>query len=137
MDEPTNFLDVQGLNWLEEWFRQFPRRADCGVPRQAFPGPRRQPHRRNRELSHSMNIRATTPNTSGKSRCASKPSNGNSNTRKRCLIYEAEAIADRREALKNPARALKRRLANIKKQAQPRPMDKIITNIYQRLHVPD
>ena len=23
MDEPTNFLDVEGLAWLEEWFRNF------------------------------------------------------------------------------------------------------------------
>jgi ATP-binding cassette subfamily F protein 3 len=53
------------------------------------------------------------------------------------LIYEAEAIADRREAMRNPNRALKRRLANIKKQTAPRPVDKIITNIYRRLHVPN
>jgi len=53
------------------------------------------------------------------------------------LAYEAEAIVDRQEALKNPSRALKRRLANIKKQGAPRPVDIIITNIYQRLHVPN
>jgi sulfate-transporting ATPase len=51
------------------------------------------------------------------------------------LALEAEAISDREEAARNPSRALKRRLANIKKQAQPRAVDKIITNIYERLYV--
>ena len=23
MDEPTNFLDVEGLAWLEAWFQKF------------------------------------------------------------------------------------------------------------------
>jgi ATP-binding cassette subfamily F protein 3 len=53
------------------------------------------------------------------------------------LAYEAEAIQDRREAARNPSRALKRRLANVKKRAEPRPVDRIITDIYRNLHVPN
>ena len=53
------------------------------------------------------------------------------------LALEAEAISDRQEALRDPGRALKRKLANIKKQAKPRLVDKIITGVYERLHVPN
>ena len=52
------------------------------------------------------------------------------------LALEAEAISDREEAARDPSRALKRRLANIKKQVKPRLVDKIITGVYDRLYVP-
>ncbi len=52
------------------------------------------------------------------------------------LALEAEAISDRRDALRNPSQALKRRLANIKKEIKPRVVDKIITDIYANLVVP-
>jgi hypothetical protein len=52
------------------------------------------------------------------------------------LAFEAEAIYDRQEALKNPTQALKRRLSNIKKNIQPRLVDKIITDLYDKLYVP-
>jgi ATPase subunit of ABC transporter with duplicated ATPase domains len=51
------------------------------------------------------------------------------------LAFEAEEIADRREAARDPSLALKRRLATIKKKAAPRPIDKIVTDIYQGLVV--
>jgi ATP-binding cassette subfamily F protein 3 len=51
------------------------------------------------------------------------------------LVYEAEAIADRREAARNPNEALRRRLANIKKKVEPKPVDRIVTGIYDRLQV--
>ena len=49
------------------------------------------------------------------------------------LALEAEAISDRDEARRNPSQALKRRLADIKKNVQPRAVDKIITDLYQKL----
>jgi ATP-binding cassette subfamily F protein 3 len=52
------------------------------------------------------------------------------------LAFEAEAIHDRQEALKNPTQALKRRLSNIKKNIQPRLVDKIITDLYDKLYIP-
>ena len=51
------------------------------------------------------------------------------------LAFKAEAIADRREAAADPSRALKRRLASIKRQVEPRPIDTIVTGIYQGLRV--
>jgi ATP-binding cassette subfamily F protein 3 len=52
------------------------------------------------------------------------------------LALESEAISDRQEAIRNPSQALKRKLASIKKNVQPRLVDKIITDLYQQLYVP-
>src|SRR5205823_8457358 len=51
------------------------------------------------------------------------------------LVYEAEAIDDRKQAAKAPTEWLRRKLANIKKSVQPPPMERIITGIYQNLRV--
>ncbi|MEQ7010290.1 ATP-binding cassette domain-containing protein [Actinopolymorpha sp. B17G11] len=51
------------------------------------------------------------------------------------LAYEQEAIADRREAARNPTPHLRRRLANIRKDATPRRVDNVITSIYDNLYV--
>jgi ATPase subunit of ABC transporter with duplicated ATPase domains len=135
MDEPTNYLDIEGLAWLEEWLttfrgalivvshdRHFLNRVANRVVEienyhlQEYPGNftqyvRTKPLRLKtleRQFEHEEEL----------------------------LALEAEAITDREEALKNPARALKRRLADIRKNVQPRAVDKIITDLYRGLHVP-
>jgi ATP-binding cassette subfamily F protein 3 len=52
------------------------------------------------------------------------------------LAYEAESIANRREDARDPSHALRRRLANIKKNTEPRPVDTIVTALYSLLNVP-
>jgi ATP-binding cassette subfamily F protein 3 len=134
MDEPTNYLDVDGLAWLEEWFQKL-RGAllvvshdrhflDAVVTRiveienyalQVYEGNyaqyvREKPMRLKtleRQFVHEEEL----------------------------LAFEAEAITDRREAARNPSRALERRLAAIKRSAAPRPVDKVITGLYRGLHV--
>ncbi len=135
MDEPTNFLDIEGLRWLEEWLvswrgalvvvshdRQFLDRVVNRIVEienyhfQEYAGGfthyiREKPMRLKsleRQFEHEEEL----------------------------LAYEAEAIQDRREAAKDPSRALKRKLANIKKQAVPRPVDRIVTGLYRDLYVP-
>lgn len=134
MDEPTNFLDIEGLDWLEEWFakhhgalivvshdRHFLDRVVNRVVEvenyhlQEYSGGfadyvREKPFRLKtleRQFQHEEEL----------------------------LAYEAEAIADRREAAKNPSQALQRKLADIKKEVQPRPVDRIVTGIYEGLQV--
>jgi ATP-binding cassette subfamily F protein 3 len=135
MDEPTNFLDVAGLAWLEDWFHDFTggllvvshdrqfldRVANRIVEVENY-------HLQFYEGDYTHYVRE-------------KPMRLKSLERQyqyeaELLVYEAEAIADREEAAKNPGKALKRKLANIKKDVQPRPVDRIITNVYERLHVP-
>ncbi|HEY3291303.1 MAG TPA: ABC-F family ATP-binding cassette domain-containing protein [Anaerolineae bacterium] len=136
MDEPTNFLDIEGVAWLEQWFTNLGARAamiivshdrsflDNVITRivevenyslQEYPGDFttyiREKARRYKTLEHQFEHE------------------------EELLIFESEAIADRREALKNPKEALKRRLANVKKKVEPKPVDRIVTSIYDRLRV--
>jgi ATPase subunit of ABC transporter with duplicated ATPase domains len=136
MDEPTNFLDVQGLSWLEEWFRQF-RGALMVVSHDRHFLDRVATRIVEIENYHFYEYQGNYTQYIREKPMRMKSIERQFEHEEALLVYEAEAIADRIEAEKNPSRALKRRLANIKKQAQPRPMDRIITNIYQRLYVPN
>ena len=133
LDEPTNYLDVDGLAWLEQWIAKFAGAVvlvshdrhflDRTAQRiveienfhlQEYPGGFsdyiREKKRRFRTLQRQFKYE------------------------EELLAFESEAILDRQEAAKNPSRALKRKLANIKKRAAPRPAEKIITKIYENFH---
>ncbi|MDY0944719.1 ABC-F family ATP-binding cassette domain-containing protein [Frigoribacterium sp. CFBP9039] len=143
LDEPTNFLDVAGVEWLEQWFRDFRGAAivvshdrrflDQVVTRivevenfhlHEYPGDfgeyvvQKQFRLKNLEqqFAHESEL----------------------------LAFESEGISDRREAAKAAKNAksggaggLTKDLAKIKKQRTPRPVDQIITEIYGGLHVKD
>jgi len=134
LDEPTNFLDVAGLLWLERWVRTL--RGSLIV------------------VSHDRNFLDNVVNRIVEVehyQFQEYPGNFTDYVREKrlrfktlerqfkyeeeLLAYEAEAIADRREAAKDPSLALKRRLATIKRKAEPKPVDKIITDIYEGLVV--
>jgi len=135
MDEPTNFLDVDGLTWLEAWFNDFSG-ALIVISH-------------DRDLLNRVVTRIVEIENYHFQEYAGdytyyvqeKPLRIKSLTRQfeheeTLLVYEAQAIADRKEAARNPTRALQRKMANIRKQVTPRPVDKIITGIYGRLYVP-
>jgi ATPase subunit of ABC transporter with duplicated ATPase domains len=133
MDEPTNFLDLAGLTWLEGWFNKLPgalivvshdrhfldqvatRVVEVENHRlQEYEGGFSEyvleKQRRFKTLEHQFEHEEAL------------------------LAHEALAIEKRQRA---GNRALKRRMANIKKRKVPRPVDKIITGIYQGLSVPN
>jgi ATPase subunit of ABC transporter with duplicated ATPase domains len=136
MDEPTNFLDVEGLAWLEGWFHDF-----AG----ALIVVSHDRHFLNRVVTRIVeieNYHFQEYYGDYTHYVREKPMRIKSLERQYeheevLLAYESEAIADRQEAAKNPDRALKRRLTGIKKSANPRPVDKIITDVYDRLYVPN
>ena len=132
MDEPTNYLDVEGLAWLEGWFQKFHGALllishdrhflDNVVTRlveienyhfQDYPG------------GYSYYVREKSQRLKTLERQFLHE--------EELLVYEAESIADRREAAKNPTRALQRKLANLKQEVEPRPVDRIVTGIYENL----
>ena len=135
MDEPTNYLDIVGLTWLEEWFNAF---------RGALILVSHDRHFIDRVVNRVVEIenyhlQEYVGNLTDYIR--EKPLRIKSLERQfeheeELLALEAEAISDRKEALKNPSQALKRRLSNIKKNIQPRAVDKIITDLYNQLRVP-
>ncbi len=136
LDEPTNFLDVAGLAWLEDWLRDYRgglllvshdrQFLDKVVTRVVevenyhlhdYPGNytqyvRTKPFRLKtleRQFEHEEEL----------------------------LTLEGEAASDREELARNPTDNLHRKLADIRKRRTPRPVDTIITSIYQGLRIPD
>ncbi|MEM7030244.1 MAG: ABC-F family ATP-binding cassette domain-containing protein [Chloroflexota bacterium] len=136
LDEPTNFLDFAGLIWLESWLnalsgaliivshdRQFLDRVVTRIIEIE------NYHFHEYEGNFTRYIRQKQTRIKTLERQFQHEAE--------LLAFEAEAITDRQEAAKNPNKALQRRLANIKKQVEPRAVDKIVTDIYQNLRVPN
>ncbi|WP_426996496.1 ABC-F family ATP-binding cassette domain-containing protein [Pseudarthrobacter sp. N5] len=136
LDEPTNYLDVAGVEWLEGWFRGFRGAAiivshdrkflDAVVTRiievenfhlHEYPG-----NFGEYVIQKQFRLKTLEQQFVHESEL---------------LAFEAEGIADRREAAKAASRGLGNQLAKIKKARTPRPVDKIITEIYGGLHVKD
>ena len=115
MDEPTNYLDIDGQAWLEAWFRKFRgglivvchdrQFIDSVVTRIAEIESYRfhEYHGDYTEYVRKKQTRLKTLEREFKHE-------------EELLAFESEAIADRREARRDPSGALKRKLANIKKQ---------------------
>jgi ATPase subunit of ABC transporter with duplicated ATPase domains len=136
LDEPTNFLDVAGVEWLEAWFRDFRGAAiivshdrrflDAVVTRiievenfhlHEYPG-----NFGEYVVQKQFRLKTLEQQFVHESEL---------------LAFEAEGIADRREAAKTASRKLGGQLATIKKSRAPRPVDQIITEIYGGLHIKD
>ena len=136
LDEPTNFLDVAGVEWLESWFRDFKGAAiivshdrkflDAVVTRiievenfhlHEYPG-----NFGEYVVQKQFRLKTLEQQFVHESEL---------------LAFEAEGIADRREAAKAASRGLGNQLAKIKKSRTPRPVDQIVTEIYGGLHVKD
>ena len=134
LDEPTNFLDIQGLEWLEEWLQKLRGAAiivshdrhflDSVVNRVV-----------EIENYHFQEYRGGFTHYIREKPLRIKTLERQFVHEEELLAYEAQAIVDRREAAKDPSRVLERRLANIKKSAAPRPVDRIVTGVYRGLHV--
>jgi ATP-binding cassette subfamily F protein 3 len=134
MDEPTNFLDIKGLQWLEEWFQNL---------RGALVVVSHDRHFLDRVVNRIVEIQnyhfqeyvGDFTQYIREKQLRLKSLERQFQHEEELLVYEAEAIADRREAAKDPSKALQRRLANVKKHTSPRPVDKIVTGLYRNLYV--
>ena len=136
LDEPTNFLDVEGLAWLEGWLTQF-RGALILVSH-------------DRQFLDSVVTRIVEVENYGFHEYAGNFTNYVREKKFRfktlerqflheeeLLTFEAEAISDRDEARRNPSQALQRKLADLKKRREPRPVDAVVTTLYEGVRVPD
>ncbi len=136
LDEPTNYLDVVGLAWLEGWLSQF----KGGLILISH----------DRQFLDGVVTRIVEVENYGFQEYAGKFSDYVREKQFRLktlerqflheeelLTFEAEAVTDRDEAKRNPTSALQRKLADLKKRKEPRPVDVLVTSLYQSLRVPD
>ena len=134
MDEPTNFLDIQGLTWLEQWFERL-RGALMVVSHDRHFLDRVVNRIVEIENYHFQEYQGGFTQYVREKKIRIKTLERQFRYEEELLAFEAEAIADRREAMRDPSNALKRRLTKIKKRVEPRPVDKIVTGIYDGLRV--
>lgn len=136
LDEPTNYLDVDGLAWLEGWLNSFKgglilvshdrQFLDAVVTRvvevenyqfQEYLGNFTQYIREKQFRFKTLEKQFLHE--------------------EELLTLEAEAISDREEAKRNPSQNLQRKLADLKKRREPRPIDVVVTTIYGGIRIPD
>ncbi len=129
MDEPTNFLDLSGLSWLEEYLGQFKGAVVLVSHDRDF-----LDRVANRiveiENYRFQNYADGFTNYIRNKRLRTRQLERQFQFERELLAFEAEAIQDRQEAAKDPSASLKRHLARIKKEVTPREVDKIVTGIY-------
>ncbi len=133
MDEPTNFLDLAGIAWLEKWFLQH----QGGLILVSH-----DRHFIDKVVTRIVEIEnhhtheypvASFGDYVRQRQARLKTIENQFQHEEELLLFEAEAIADRKEAAKDPSGYLKRKLSNIKKSIEPKPVDAIVTGLYQNL----
>ncbi len=136
LDEPTNFLDVAGLAWLEGWLSQFTgglilishdRQFLDGVVTRIVEVENYGFHEYEGRFSQYVREKQFRLKTLERQFLHEEE----------LLTFEAEAITDREEAKRNPTPSLQRKLADLKKRREPRPVDVLVSSLYGSLRVPD
>ena len=136
LDEPTNYLDVDGVAWLEGWLTQF-HGGTIIVSHD-----RRLLDRVADRVIEVENYRLYDYPGNYSAYVREKPLRIKTLERQfqheeELLILESEAMRDIEAKRRDPSQALRRKLADVKKRQEPRPIELIITGLYQALHVPD
>jgi ATP-binding cassette subfamily F protein 3 len=135
-DEPTNYLDVAGVEWVETWFGSFHGAAIVVSHDRAFLDGvvNRIVEVDNHHLhEYTGNFAAYVVEKQLRFKTLQKQFVHEAEL----LAYEAEGIASRREAARNKSGKLGKRLSQIRKSKGPRPVDQILTEIYKGLHTKD
>ena len=138
MDEPTNFLDVEGLAWLESWFQSFAGALLLVTHDRDFLDAvvTKIIEVENHQLQvYEGNYSDYVP----KKHFRFKTLERQFVHEQEMLAYESEAIKGRQESRRQNKssnnKGLNRKLANIKKSKTRGPVDQIVTDIYQQLQI--
>jgi ATP-binding cassette subfamily F protein 3 len=133
MDEPTIFLDLAGIAWLEKWFVQHKGGLILVSHDRHFID---KVVTRIVEIENHHTHEYPVANFGDYIRqrqARLKMLENQFQHEEELLLFEVEAIADRKDAAKDPSGYLKRKIANIKKSIEPKPVDAIVTSLYQNL----
>lgn len=134
LDEPTNFLDLAGLTWLEQWLVTW-RGALLIISHDRHFLDQVVNHIVEIENYHFQEYEGNFTQYIRKKQVRLKTLERQFQYEAELLAFEAEAIDDRRQLQQQPTKAFQRRLANIKKQIEPRATDRIITDLYTGLSI--
>ena len=133
LDEPTYFHELEGLAWLERWFGKF---------QGAIVVISHDRHFLDRVVKKVVEIEnhrffaydGAYSQYVVKRRLRSKEIAQAFLNEEELLLYEEEAVRERKGLA---GKQLGRRLADLKKRQQPRPVDVILTSLYESLNAPD
>lgn len=134
LDEPTNYLDIQGLEWLEGWLKKL-RGALIIISHDRYFLDLVVNKIIEIENYHFQEYEGNFTQYIREKGIRQKTLEKQFQHEEELLAFEAEAIFDREELRKEPSNAIKRKLANIKKRAEPRPVDKIVTSLYDGIRI--
>ncbi|MFD0672870.1 ABC-F family ATP-binding cassette domain-containing protein [Cohnella sp. GCM10027633] len=136
LDEPTNYLDIEGITWLEQWLYRFKgamilvshdRQFIDKVVTQVI----------EIENYHFQEYEGNYTDYVRKKKMRKKELDRQFEWEEELLLMEVEAIDDRATRKAASKDRLSRKLADNKKRIEPHPVNVLITDIYERLRFPD
>jgi ATP-binding cassette subfamily F protein 3 len=135
LDEPTNFLDMEGLVWLEQWLHRF-NGAMILVSHDRQFIDRVVTQTIEIENYHFQEYEGNYTDYIQKKKMRKKVLDRQFEWEEELLIMESEAI-DSRAQRKSSKDRLSRKLTDMKKRIEPHPVNVLITDIYESLRFPD
>ena len=134
LDEPTNYLDVEGVEWLERWLMDFRGGVLVVSHDRAFLDrivtrivEVENYHLHDYDGNYTDYVREKSMRIKSVERQFVHE--------EELLVMEDEAIRERDELKREPTKAVRNKLATIKQRQTPRPVDMIVTSLYNGLHV--
>ncbi|OME88269.1 ABC transporter [Paenibacillus sp. FSL A5-0031] len=135
LDEPTNFLDLDGLAWLEQWLNRFSGTMILVSHDRQFID-RVVTRTIEIENYHFQEYEGNYTDYIRKKKLRKKELDRQFEWEEELLLMEAEEI-DNRSSRKFSKDRLSRKLADMKKRVEPHPVNVLITDIYENLRFPD
>jgi ATP-binding cassette subfamily F protein 3 len=135
LDEPTNFLDLEGLVWLEQWLNRF-NGAMILVSHDRQFIDRVVTRTIEIENYHFQEYEGNYTDYIRKKKMRKKVLDRQFEWEEELLIMESEAI-DSRSQKKSSKDRIARKLTDMKKRVEPHPVNVLITDIYENLRFPD
>ncbi|GAA3410790.1 ABC-F family ATP-binding cassette domain-containing protein [Paenibacillus hodogayensis] len=136
LDEPTNYLDMEGIAWLEQWLYRFKGAMILVSHDRQFID---KVVTRTIEIEnyHFQEYEGNYTDYVRKKKMRKKELDRQFEWEEELLLMESEAIDDRASRKSGSKDRLSRKLADNKKRVEPHPVNVLITDIYERLRFPD
>ncbi|WP_339315502.1 ABC-F family ATP-binding cassette domain-containing protein [Paenibacillus sp. FSL R10-2734] len=135
LDEPTNFLDIEGIVWLEQWLHRF-NGAMILVSHDRQFIDRVVTRTIEIENYHFQEYEGNYTDYVRKKKMRKKVLDRQFEWEEELLLMESEAI-ETRGSKKSSKDRLSRKLTDMKKRVEPHPVNVLITDIYSNLRFPD